>query len=310
MEEPHRIVFFGSGDFAFLILKNLIEKGVRIELVVTAPDKPGGRGRKPRPTPVKVLASESGMRVITPESPNRSAGFEAIKAIKPDFFVLTDYGKIISKRLLDVPSKAPLNIHPSLLPAYRGAAPMERAMMACERRTGVTVMVMDTGIDTGPILLQEATRIGETETRGELAVRLAEIGTRLILRAINEFDKLTPKPQPSRGVSYAPKITKDELWIDWNSSAMSIACKINALSPRPGARTYFDGNYVKPLRARFVEGDWGTPGRVHIIDKKRLVVAARGGGVEILEIMPSGRRVMRADEYLRGHSPLEASSNQ
>ncbi len=306
MENPHRIVFFGSGDFAHLVLKNLIQSGINIELVVTAADKPAGRGRKPKPTPVKKLALQHGLRCITPESPNRGHGFDEIKATEPDFFVLTDYGKIISSRLLRVPRKAPLNIHPSLLPAYRGAAPLERAMMACEKVTGVTIMVMDTGIDTGPILLQESVEIGEAETKGELALRLAELGTELVIRAIEEFDSLKPRPQPSRGVSYAPKLAKEELWIDWNAPAESIVCKINALSPRPGARTYFDGNYIKPLRAKLAPGNWGKPGRISIIDRKRLIVAANGGGVEIIELMPEGRRAMLAEEYLRGHSPLEA----
>ncbi len=302
----HDVVFFGSGDFAYLTLKGLLKHDVNIKLVVTAPDRPRGRGRKPRPTHVKLIALEHKLPVITPSSVKKPEVIEELRSINPQFFVLTDYGKIIPDELLRLPKKAPLNIHPSLLPAYRGAAPLERAMMACEKVTGVTIMIMDSGIDTGPILLQEKVEIGETETKGELAERLASIGVELILRAIKEFDRITPTPQSEDGASYAPKISKEELWIDWNNSARFIACKINALSPRPGARARFDGNYIKPMRASFVEGEWGEPGNITIIDRKRLIVAASDGGVEILELMPEGRRTMKAVEYLSGHSPSHA----
>ncbi len=310
MEGHHdeNIVFFGSGDFAYLTLKGLISEGLSIQLVITAPDKPRGRGRKPRPTQVKKLALENNIPVATPTLLSDRAFIEAVKHLNPDFFVLTDYGKIIPSALLEVPSKAPLNIHPSLLPAYRGAAPVERAMMACEEKTGVTIMIMDTGIDTGPILLQREVGIGETETRGELELRLAEVGIELTIKAIKEFDSLSPVPQSEEGASYAPKITKQELWINWSSPASRIVCKINALSPKPGARTYFDGNYIKPLRAKLIKEIIGEPGAITIIGKKRLIVHTPGGSVEILELMPEGRRPMKASEYLSGHSPKRACS--
>ncbi len=310
MQVHRSFVFFGTGEFAQAVLRKFIEINRLPILVVTAPDKRAGRGLKLRPRPIKLMAEEVGIKVLQPESLEDKGFLSKIRNLQPDFMVVTDYGKIIPPNLLRWPKLAPLNIHPSLLPKFRGAAPIERAMMACERTLGVTVIIMDEGIDTGDILLQSTVEIGETETKGEVEQRLADVGFRLIIRAMDEFEDLTPRPQSSEGASYAKKIRKDELWIDWASDAKSIACKINALSPTPCARTYFDDRYVKLFRAVAVQTDAkAEPGSIEI-QKDRLFVAANNGLVEILELQPEGKRRMKASEFLRGYCPRKASSSK
>ncbi len=296
-----KLIFFGSGDFATIVLQNFINKGVKFLAVVTLPPRPKGRGRKLRDPEVKEISEKAGIPVFQPPNPNDQDFLNQLHSLEPDFIILTDYGKILKKKLLDVPMYYPLNIHPSLLPKYRGAAPIERAMMDCLQETGVTLMVMDEGLDTGPIVLQERLKIGDTEIKTELMPRLAEIGVKLVLKSLIPLKTGQLKPVPQRGEhSYAKKIQKEELWIDWEEDAQKIKCKINALSTKPGAKTKLGDILVKLIRARVSSKKSPGPRKIVIKDDK-LLIGAKDYFVEILEIQPQGKKIMAADEFLRGY---------
>lgn len=296
-----RLIFFGSGDFATIVLKKIIDKGVKFLAIVTLPPRPKGRGRKLRDPEVKEIAKKAGIPVFQPQNPNEQEFLEKLYSIEPDFIVLTDYGKILKKQLLDVPEYYPLNIHPSLLPEYRGAAPIERAMMDCREETGVSLMVMDEGLDTGPIVLQERLKIRDTEIKTELMPRLADIGVKLVLESLVPLKLGELKPFPQQGKhSYAKKIQKEELWINWEEEANRIKCRINALSTKPGAKTNLGNILVKLIRARVHNEISPGPGKI-IIRNDKLLIGAIDYMVEILEIQPQGKKIMTAEEFLRGY---------
>jgi len=303
-----KIIFFGTGFFARVLFDYLLKKGIKPVLLVTGPDRPKGRGKRLSSPEIKKIAEDNNIPVIQPEDPGDEDTISILRSYEPDFILVSDYGKILRKELLELPKHGPWNVHPSLLPKYRGAAPIERTLMSGEEETGVTLMEMDEGIDTGPIILQEKMKIRVNETKGEIIPRLASLGTELVLKALNLWKegKLVKRAQVGES-SYAKKIKKEELWIDWNSTSKEIVCKIHALSPTPGARTYFNGELIKLLRARLVKEIEGKPGEIKI-DKERLIVLSRDGGVEILEVLPAGKRMMKASEYLRGHNPKIAKS--
>ena len=310
LKRAFSFIFLGTGEFAAKVLARLLELGASPSLVITSPDRPKGRGLKLLPTEVKRIAMTSGLPCAAEPKPNEDAFIDGVleKAGRPDFILVSDYGFILSKKWLSLPKIAPLNIHPSLLPKYRGAAPIERCLMNCERETGLTIMVMDEGVDTGPIVLQERVRIKRNETGGELRERLAPMGAELALSAMRELFGGKAKPRSQVGEpSYAPKINKEELWIDWKGRAKDIACKVNALSPSPGARTYFDSLYVKLLRASYVRDVKGDPGEI-IIARNRLFVAAARGGVEILELQPASGKPLKASAFVQGRRPARARS--
>ncbi len=295
------LIFFGSGDFANLVLKFFLEQGVLFDAVVTLPPRPKGRGRKLLDPDVKKTALSAGIPVLQPENPNREEFLSELKKLSPEFIILSDYGKILKAGLLSLPAFYPLNIHPSLLPAYRGAAPIERAMMNCERETGVSLMVMDEGLDTGPIVDQTKVEIGEIEVKTELMERLARIGVDLTVKNIGPLKSGEKKPVPQSGTpSYAAKIRKEELYLRWDEEAEKIKCRINALSYKPGARGKLKDLELKFLRARITERKGGSPGNIHIEDD-HLFVEAKDHQVEILELQPPGKRIMTAPEFIRGY---------
>ena len=295
------LIFFGSGDFATLVFKELLSRGLHFRAVVTLPPRPKGRGRKLKDPEIKSIALEAGIEVFQPENPNDKAFIDTLKRYSPHFIILADYGKILKKDLLELPEIYPLNIHPSLLPKYRGAAPIERAMMDCQKETGVSLMVMDEGLDTGPIISQEKVEIGETEIKTELMERLARTGANLAVLSIPGILRGELKPVPQSGEpSYAQKIVSDELWIKWDDTAEKIKCKINALSHKPGAKAHFGNLMVKLIRAKVAEERGGQPGKIHV-SGERLLVEALDFMVEILEIQPQGKRIMKAGEFLRGY---------
>ncbi len=296
-----KLIFFGSGDFATIVLQNFINKGIKFSAVVTLPPRPKGRGRKLRDPEVKGISENAGIPVFQPPNPNDEDFLSKLHSYEPDFIILTDYGKILKKQLLDIPLNYPLNIHPSLLPKYRGAAPIERAMMDCLQETGVTLMVMNEGLDTGPIVLQERVKIGDTEIKTELMPRLAEVGVKLVLKALIPLKTGEIKPVPQRGEhSYAKKIQKEELWIEWKEEAQKIKCKINALSTRPGAKTKLGDILVKLIRAKVSTEKSPAPGKI-IIKGHKLLIGAKDYLVEILEIQPQGKKIMSVEEFLRGY---------
>ncbi|MEO0749115.1 MAG: methionyl-tRNA formyltransferase, partial [Pseudomonadota bacterium] len=265
-----------------------------IAAVYCQPPRPAGRGKKDRPTPVHARAAELGFEVRTPVSlRDEQASFAASGA---DVAVVVAYGLILPQSILDAPRLGCLNIHASLLPRWRGAAPIHRAIMAGDAQTGVCIMQMEAGLDTGPVLLRDVTDIGATETTGELHDRLSEMGATLIVEALTRHESLTPEPQPPDGVTYAEKIDKAEALVDWTASADAVDHKIRGLSPFPGAWSEVGGHRVKFLASQ-VAGGQGVPGQV--LDDT-LKVACGTGAVDLLRLQRAGKGPQDKADFLRG----------
>ena len=296
-----RIVFVGTSEFGIPVLEELAEKH-EIPLVITQPDRPKGRGRKLSPTPIKEAAQRLGLRIIQPE--RISEAEDAIRKIQPDVLLVVSYGQIIPKSILEIPKIGPINIHPSLLPKYRGAAPIQRVIMNGERETGVTIMWMNERLDAGDILLQESTPIDPEENYGSLHDRLSKMSARLTVKALQLLERgEAPRiPQDEDKATYAEPITKEETVIDWKEPAEKIHNLVRALSPKPGAQAFISRNRFKIYKTRLSEGE-GEPGSILVKDIKRgiLKIACREKSVEILEIQPEGKRVMDVASFLRGY---------
>jgi methionyl-tRNA formyltransferase len=290
-----RIVFMGTPEFSVPVLEALVAAGHDVVCVYCQPPRPAGRGKKPRPTPVQARAEAMGLPVRHPVSlkdPQEQADFASLSA---DVAVVVAYGLILPQAILNAPEHGCLNIHASLLPRWRGAAPIHRAVMAGDAETGICIMQMDAGLDTGPVLLREATAIGDLETTGDLHDRLSEIGAALVVEALTQLGSLTPEPQAEAGVTYAAKIDKAEARIDWAQPSETVDRLIRGLSPFPGAWCEIAGERVKLLRSRLADGH-GAPGEV----LGGLRVACGSGAVEVLEAQRPGKRAMAAGEFLRG----------
>ncbi|GGL68766.1 methionyl-tRNA formyltransferase [Wenxinia marina] len=290
-----RIVFMGTPDFSVPALDALVEAGHEVACVYTQPPRPAGRGQKDRPSPVHDRAKALGIEVRHPErlkAPEEQAAFAALGA---DVAVVVAYGLILPQAVLDAPARGCLNIHASLLPRWRGAAPIHRAVMAGDAETGVAIMAMEAGLDTGAILLERRTPIGPEETTGDLHDRLAALGAEAVVEALARLDALTPVPQQADGVTYAAKIDKAEARVDWTRPADEVSAHIRGLSPFPGAWCEVAGERVKLLRARVAEGQ-GAPGEV----LGGFTIACGSGAVEVTEVQRAGKRPMSAAEALRG----------
>ena len=303
-----RIVFMGTPEFAVPSLKALIREGYDVAGVFTQPDRPKGRGNKLTPSPVKVTATEAGIPVYQPER-IRKTGVEDLRSLKPDLCVTAAFGQILSREILDIPKMGNINVHASLLPKHRGAAPIAYAIMAGDGKAGVTTMMMDAGIDTGDILLQEETTIGECETCGELTARLSEMGAGLLIRTIRTMEEGNLKriPQDEAEMTYDPMLTKELGRPDWNRDSEEIRGLINGLNPWPCVSVPYDGGRLKLLRAVCCEGS-GKPGTVIKADSKEgLAIACGSGAVRILELQAPGGKQMKAEDYLRGHGIPEGT---
>ena len=285
----------GTPDFSVPALDALVAAGHDIACVYTQPPRPAGRGKKDRPTPVHRRALELGLPVRHPFSLKEKAEQDEFSALETKIAVVVAYGLLLPQAVLDAPAQGCLNIHASLLPRWRGAAPIHRAVLAGDAETGVCIMRMEAGLDTGPVLLREATRIGPEDTTGDLHDRLSDLGARLIVRALDNLDRLEAVPQSEEGVTYARKIDKAEARIDWSKPAFEIDRLVRGLSPFPGAWCDIGGERVKLLRSRLVEGH-GTPG-MHLGGFR---IACSNGAVQILESQREGKRPMSATEVLRG----------
>lgn len=294
-----RLVFFGSSEFAVPILRALREKH-KILTVVTQPDRPKGRGLKVRPTPVKAVALQMGLEVREPERLDR-AFLSALMDLEPELFVVCSYGKILPREYLSLPPLGAVNVHPSLLPKYRGAAPIQRALMKGEEETGVTTFLMDEGVDSGPILLQRRTSIRPDEKASELSQRLSEMGAQLLLETLDGLKdrSLRATPQDHTRACYAPKIERHEALIPWERPAQVIKDLIRALEMAPGAYTFFRGKVLKIYEAKTAERR-GKPGEVIGLGEG-IEVACGEGSLVIYELQLEGRRRMKASEFLRGH---------
>lgn len=289
-----KIVFMGTPEFSVPVLDALHERH-EIVAVYCQPPRPAGRGKADRPSPVQARAEALGLPVRHPVSLRSEEAVRDFAALEPDVAVVVAYGLILPQAVLDAPKFGCLNIHASLLPRWRGAAPIHRAIMAGDRETGVCIMQMEAGLDTGPVLMREAVQIGAAETTQELHDRLSALGARLIVQALERLPELTPEAQPAAGVSYAAKIDKAEARVDWSRPAVEADRLIRGLSPFPGAWTEVKGERVKLLRSRVAEGK-GAPGQV----LHGFTVACGEGAVEITEAQREGKRPMPASEVLRG----------
>ena len=291
-----RVIFMGTPEFSVSVLDELVNAGHEIAAVYCQPPRPAGRGKKDRPTPVHARAEELGLEVRHPVSLKGEAEQAEFAALNADVAVVVAYGLLLPQPVLDAPKQGCLNIHASLLPRWRGAAPIHRAIMAGDSHTGICIMQMEAGLDTGPVLMREDTLIGAEETTNQLHDRLAEMGAGLIVEALLALEDLEAEPQPEEGVTYAHKIDKAEAQIDWTQPAAEVDRKIRGLSPFPGAWCEVDGQRVKLLASRLAEGS-GTPGEVL---NDTLTVACGDGAVELLELQRAGKGAQEREVFLRG----------
>jgi methionyl-tRNA formyltransferase len=291
-----RLIFMGTPEFSVPVLDALVAAGHDIAAVYCQPPRPAGRGKKDRPGPVQARARALGLTVRHPVSLKGAAEQAEFAAFGADLAVVVAYGLILPRAILDAPARGCLNIHASLLPRWRGAAPIHRAIIAGDAETGVCIMQMDAGLDTGPVLLRAAIPIGKDETTGALHDRLSVLGAALIAEALERLDDLVPEPQPEAGVTYAAKIDKAEARIDWTRPAVDLDRLIRGLSPFPGAWTEIGGERVKLLGSTLAEGA-GRPGEV--LDDA-LAVACGSGALRITRLQRAGKAAQDASDFLRG----------
>ncbi len=298
-----RVVFMGTPEFAVPTLTRIVDAGHDVAAVFTRAPQPAGRGMAERPSPVHEAARELGVSLVIPRTLKIPAAEALFATHRADVAVVVAYGLILPKAILDAPGHGCLNLHASALPRWRGAAPIERAIMVGDAETAVMVMRMEEGLDTGPICLAERVPIGADETAGELRARLAPIGAELMVRALARLEegKLDCTPQPETGVTYAKKIDKAETRIDWRRPAADLHNQIRGLSPFPGAwcEIQREGSHerVKILRARRTEGS-GPPGTILSLDP--LLVACGSGALELTELQRAGKKPAAVAEFLRG----------
>lgn len=298
-----KLIFAGTPDFAALALQALLDAGHELALVLTQPDRPAGRGMKLQASPVKRLALERGIAVFQPASLKDPKAQEQISAINADAMVVAAYGLILPQAVLDLPHHGCLNIHASLLPRWRGAAPIQRAILAGDPETGVCIMQMEAGLDTGPVLARGVEPIMATDTAASLHDRLAALGASLIVDVLARLP-LPAIPQPEADVSYAAKIEKSEALLDWRLSASELARRIRAFNPFPGAQSALAGQGVKIWAAQPVAGE-GSPGTVLVADRDGIVVACGVGALRITELQKAGGKCLPAAQFLAG-TPLPA----
>ena len=298
-----RIIFMGTPDFAAASLNAMINAGLDVRAAVSQPDKPKGRGLKLQPTDVKVAAQNAGIPVYQPQTLKNGELTEVLDEIKPELIVVAAYGKILPEYIINYPKYGCINVHASLLPKYRGAAPIQWAIINGEAETGVTIMQMDKGLDTGDMLMTEKTEIGMYETAGELFDRLAQIGGKLLVNAIEKIENndITPVPQNHEEHTYAPMLSRETGKIDWSKSAEEISKLICGMNPWPLAYTSYNGEPLKIVEAVVTEGN-GKPGEILSLDKgEGLRVAAGSGALCIKTAQFAGSRKMSVEDYARGH---------
>lgn len=295
-----RVLFMGSPEFAVPTLLGLCERH-QVVAVVTQPDRPQGRGRAVAPPAVKVAALERGLTVLQPEKLRKREVRQQLAELGADLFVVAAYGKILSPKMLAVPPMGCINVHASLLPKYRGAAPIHWAVIRGERESGITIMQMDAGMDTGPMLLQQAIPIASDETAGSLHDRLAPLGAELLLRVLDGVcdGSVKPTPQPDEG-TLAPMLTKEDGQIDFAQPAAAVDCRIRGTDPWPGASTLLEGEPLKLFCSARVPGERGRPGEVLSADARGLLVACGEDAVRIGELQLPGRKRMAAAALLAG----------
>lgn len=299
-----RIIYMGTPDFAIPTLKALIASKHEVAAVFTQPDKPKGRGMKLAAPPVKELAVENNIEVFQPVSLKKDADeyISKIREINPDAIVVAAYGKMLPKEVLDIPKYGCVNVHGSLLPRYRGAAPIQHAVLNGDEKTGITTMLMAEGMDTGDILLTSETNIGENETAEELFDRLSVLGAELLIETLKELEKenITPKKQDEKNASYASMLTKNMCEIDFSKCAFEVHKKICGLSSWPCATTKLFGKRIKVYRSQIVDIDTTGEQNGSVIDENKFIVACKDKAVKLVTVQLEGSKKMSAEDFLRG----------
>ena len=295
-----KLIFAGTPEFSAQALRALLAAGHQVELVLTQPDRPSGRGMLLHASPVKALAEASGIAIFQPQTLRDAVAQERIKAVGAEAMIVAAYGLLLPQAVLDMPSLGCLNIHASLLPRWRGAAPIQRAILAGDTHTGVCIMQMEAGLDTGPVLLSRALPISAKETAGSLHEKLATLGAQLVVETL-ECLPLTPRPQPAEGVCYAAKIDKQEAQVNWKFPASQLDRQIRAYNPYPGATACLEGNTLKLWSAKVENASsQGAPGTILAADKNGILVACGEGALRLTELQKSGGKRLPVAQFVAG----------
>ncbi len=304
MSEPLRILFAGTPDFSVPPLRALLESAHQVVGVHTQPDRPAGRGRKRQPSPVKQVAQEAGVPVHQPVTLRRPEAVETIADLAPDLMVVVAYGLILPPEVLAIPRLGCVNIHASLLPRWRGAAPIQRAIEAGDRVTGVSIMQMDEGLDTGPVYLMRETPIEREDTAATLHDRLARLGAEALMEALPGIadGSLQPRPQDEAGATYAPKLEKKEAFIDWNQPAWRLERKVQAFNPWPVAQTRYEQANLRIWEAHAIDGMAAAPGTVMAAGREGVDVATGEGLLRITRLQMPGKKPVSAQDFINAHA--------
>jgi len=304
-----RIIFFGSDDFAALHLERLLSAGYEVLACVTGPDKPQGRGMKISVSPVKEIASERKIPCLQPLSLKENAIVNALKSYEADIFVVVAYGRLLTQEVLDIPKMLCINVHGSLLPKYRGAAPVNWAILNGDKETGVTIQKMALSLDAGDIIAQEKMGINDDENAAQLRQRMALAGAELLVRVLDK-GQFPSSPQDETKVTWAPKLTKEMGKINWHAPAPSIVNQVRGLQPWPGAYTFYNGKMLKITQAQISTEDTAkfTPGQVMNVNKTGFYVACPEKAVLIKEVQPEAGKVMPANSFVAGYKIAQGYS--
>lgn len=299
LQTPLRIIFMGTPEFAVPTLQALIDSPHEVVAVYSQPPRPVGRGHKVQPSPIQALAEMHKIPVQTPTSLKSNEAQDIFASYKADLAVVVTYGLILPKAILESPRLGCLNIHVSLLPRWRGAAPIHHALLAGDTETGITIMQMDEGLDTGPMLTQKAFPITDTTTVSELYKTLAQTGAKLLLETLPAFSQgeLTPKPQPETGATYAPKITKEMGKLDWTLSAQELERKVRALNPWPGTWFEWKDQNIKVRKAKVVPRN----GQAGVVLDDQLTIACGQDSLQLIEVQAPGKKPIPVKDFLNGH---------
>ena len=298
-----KIIFFGSDDFAQHHLEQLLGSSYQVAVIITQPDKPKGRSLRVEPSPIKVCAQKNNIPVMQPQKIKDEAFIDELKRIGADFFIVIAYGKILPQGLLDLPKKAAVNVHASLLPKYRGAAPINWAIINGEKETGVSIIKMSAELDAGDILSQSKMKISDDDTALTLREKMKNEGAELLLQTIKTFEKIVPAAQNPKEVSFAPKLTKELGKIDWRKEAQTIHNLVRGLQPWPSAYTVYQNKLLKILSSEVVDGSWPDkrPGEVVEILQKGFIIKTKQQGLLIKDVHLEASKPMDANSFIRGH---------
>lgn len=305
-----KIVFMGTPDFAGEALRALLESKHQVLAVFTQPDKPKGRGNKLSYPPVKEIALDKGLPVYQPARIRDEESLSLIKNLSPDLIVVAAYGKILPKELLNIPKFGCINIHASILPKYRGSAPIHWAIINNEKETGITIMQMDEGMDTGDILLVDKIEISEDENTGDLFQKLAILGGKLLLEALNKLEKdgIVPLKQNNDEATYAPMLKKEDELLNWNMSALDLHNKIRGMNPWPGVYTFFRGERLKIQRSLLIDEKKGTgytPGEIIDITSEGIYIATLKGIIALVTVQPAGKKQLDSKDFVNGYKVIK-----